>query len=156
MLMPMLWNSDNSFFDFTDPFEDMDRMMNQFFAGRDTTPSALETTKAMKTDVIEGENEYRLEAELPGFAKEDIKVDMKDGIMTIHAAHSENNDEKDENGKYIRRERRSTSYQRSFNVGTELKPEDISAKYENGVLTLTIPKKEVIQQKEEPKRIEVK
>ena len=75
--------------------------------------------------------------------------------MTISAAHSENKDEKDDNGKYIRRERRSSSYQRSFRV-ENLKPEDIIAQYRNGVLTVNIPKKEAVPQKEEAARIEVK
>jgi hypothetical protein len=79
----------------------------------------------------------------------------KTDTLTISASHSENNDEKDENGKYIRRERRSSSYQRSFHV-EGLKPEDIVAQYKNGVLTVNLPKKETIPEKEEAVRIEVK
>ena len=109
----------------------------------------------MKTDVIEKENSYQLEADLPGFNKEDIKIDLKNDVLTISATHNENNDEKDNNGKYIRRERRTSSYQRSFRV-EGLKPEDIIAQYRNGVLTVDIPKKEAIPEKEEASRIEVK
>ena len=109
----------------------------------------------MKTDVIEKENGYQLEAELPGFNKEDISIDLKDDTLTISASHKENKDEKDENGKYIRRERRSSSYQRSFRT-PGLKPEDIIAQYKNGVLTVSIPKKEAIPEKEEAVKIEVK
>ncbi len=149
MLMPMLWNRTNDdWFDFGDTFDAMDRMMNNYF-GNDT----LETTHGMKTDVLEDEKSYKLEAELPGFNKEDIHVDMKDGVLTIAAAHNENKDEK--TGKYIRRERRSSSYQRSFRVQEGVTPEDISAKYENGVLTLTVPKKEALPEKEQVKQIAI-
>lgn len=148
MLMPMVWND----FDVVDPFTEMDNLFNTVFT------NTLEPTKAMRTDVTEEDKDYKLEAELPGFNKEDIGVDLKDGVLTIHAAHKENKDQKDEkSGKYIRRERSEASYQRSFTVGEDVKPEDITAKYENGVLTLTIPKKEeAIEQKEEPKKIEIK
>lgn len=151
MLMPMLWNGD--VMDYTDPFEDMDRAMNHFFGNDDQ--SLEKTTKAMRTDVIEEDKDYKLQADLPGFRKEDIHCDMKDGVLNISASHSENKDEKNEEGKYIRRERRSYSYSRSFNVGDAVKPEDIQAKYENGVLTLIVPKKEALPQVEETKRIEI-
>ena len=113
------------------------------------------STGLMRTDVIEKDNCYQLEAELPGFNKEDIKIDLKNDTLTISASHNENKDEKDENGKYIRRERRSSSYQRSFHV-EGLKPEDIIAQYRNGVLTVNLPKKEAIPEKEEAIQIEVK
>ena len=152
MLMPMLWN-DNRNDDFfgVAPFDAMDHMFNDFWG------STLKSTQAMKTDVIEEEKDYKVQAELPGFQKEDLHVDMKDGNLTISAAHSENKDEKDEKtGKYIRRERREASYQRTFRVGDHLKPEDISAKYENGVLTVIVPKPQVqVEQREEPKRIAI-
>ena len=109
----------------------------------------------MKTDVIEKDNSYQLEAELPGFNKEDISIDLKNEVLTISASHNENKDEKNENGKYIRRERRCSSYQRSFRT-PGLKPEDIIAQYKNGVLTVSIPKKEAIPEKEEAVKIEVK
>jgi HSP20 family molecular chaperone IbpA len=109
----------------------------------------------MRTDVIEKDDSYQLEAELPGFNKEDIKIDLKNDMLTISASHDENKDEKDKEGKYIRRERRTSSYQRSFRV-ENLKPEDIFAQYRNGVLTVNIPKKEAIPEKEEVSRIEVK
>lgn len=145
----MLWRNDNDV-DFMSPFDAMDRAFNDFWG------NGLETTHSMKTDVIEGDHDYKLQAELPGFNKEDLHVDLKNGNLTISASHKENNDEKDSNGRYIRRERRAASYQRSFYVGDDYKPEDISAKYDNGVLTVTLPKKEaVVEQKEEPKRIEI-
>ena len=153
MLMPMLW-SDNDIFDEMNNFFD-----DTFFGGSCQTPRTARqfdtTTGLMRTDVIEKENSYELQAELPGFNKEDIKIDLKNDTLTISASHSENNDEKDDNGKYIRRERRSSSFQRSFHV-EGLKPEDIVAQYRNGVLTVDLPKKEAIPEKEEAIQIEVK
>ncbi len=153
MLMPMLWSNN-------DIFDEMDNFFNDdFFGGNCRMPRERRqfdsTTGLMRTDVIEKDNAYELEAELPGFNKEDIKIDLKDDTLTISASHNENNDEKDKDGKYIRRERRSSSYQRSFHV-EGLKPEDIIAQYRNGVLTVDLPKKEAVEQKKEPIRIEVK
>ena len=153
MLMPMIW-SNNSIFD------EMDDLLNdRFFTGLcdhgRCDDRALQTSNLMKTDVIEKDNSYQLEAELPGFNKEDINIDLKDDILTIKATHNENKDEKDDNGKYIRRERRTSSYQRSFRVDG-LKPEDIIAQYRNGILTVNVPKKEALPHNEEPVKIEVK
>ena len=152
MLMPMLW-SNNSIFD------DMDNFFNDnFWNGVCRTDEAMKDQTGhslMKTDVIERDDSYQLEAELPGFNKEDIKIDLKNDLLTISASHSENSDEKDNNGKYIRRERRTSSYERSFRVH-DLKAEDIIAQYRNGVLTVNIPKKEALPEKEEATRIEVK
>ncbi len=150
MLMPMLWSNN-------DVFDAMDDFFNDGFWGYNA-PAARNLEKGaglMKTDVIEKEDSYQLEAELPGFNKEDISIDLKNDTLTISASHNENKDEKDDNGRYIRRERRSSSYQRSFHV-EGLKPEDIIAQYKNGVLTVHLPKKEAIPQKEEAVRIEVK
>lgn len=152
MLMPMLWSNG-------DVFDEMDNFFNGMFGEerpyRSCNRQFENMTSLMKTDVIEKENGYELQAELPGFNKEDIKIDLKDDVLTISAAHTDNKDEKDENGKYIRRERRSSSYQRSFRV-EGLKPEDIIAQYRNGVLTVDLPKKQLEQKKDEPIRIEVK
>ena len=94
------------------------------------------------TDIQDTGKEYVLEAELPGFNKEDIHVDVQDGVLTISAKHEEKQDEKDEkSGKYVRRERRYGSYQRSFNLnGVDAK--NIQGAYENGVLKLTLPKEQ--------------
>jgi HSP20 family molecular chaperone IbpA len=148
----MLWSNG-------EVFDEMDNFFNGMFGEespyRNCNRQFENMTSLMKTDVIEKENGYELQAELPGFNKEDIKIDLKDDVLTISAAHTDNKDEKDENGKYIRRERRSSSYQRSFRV-EGLKPEDIIAQYRNGVLTVDLPKKQVEQKKDEPIRIEVK
>ncbi len=153
MLMPMLWSNN-------DIFDEMDNFFNDSFWGNTCrSPRAARqfdsTSGLMRTDVIEKDDSYQLEAELPGFNKEDINIDLKNDTLTISASHNENKDEKDDNGKYIRRERRSSSYQRSFHV-EGLKPEDIIAQYRNGVLTVNLPKKEAIPEKEEAARIEVK
>ena len=153
MLMPMLW-SNNNLFDEMDNFFN-DNFWNGMCRADGARQDAGSFTSLMKTDVIEKDNCYQLEAELPGFNKEDINIDLKNDTLTISASHSENKDEKDENGKYIRRERRNSSYQRSFHV-EGLKPDDIIAQYRNGVLTVNVPKKEALPEKEEISRIEVK
>lgn len=97
----------------------------------------------MKTDVKETEGGYMIDMELPGYAKEDIQAELKDGYLIIKANHNENRDEKDTEGNYIRRERYVGSYQRSFFVGKDVKQEDIRAAFRNGILRLAIPKKTV-------------
>lgn len=96
----------------------------------------------MKTDVKETETSYELLVDLPGVKKEDLKVELNDGCLTISAETAQNNDVQDENGKYIRRERFSGTYSRSFYVDKSVTENDIKAKFADGVLTLEIPKKE--------------
>ena len=96
----------------------------------------------MKTDVRDMKDGYELDLDMPGFAKEDIKAELKDGYLTISAASKKDNDQKDENGKYIRRERYAGSCSRSFYVGDQVTEADIKAKFENGTLTLLVPKME--------------
>ena len=97
----------------------------------------------MKTDIKEMENGYEVTMNLPGVKKEDVKAELKDGYLTISASSNSNKDEKDEEGRYIRRERYSGSCSRSFYVGDAMTESDIKAKFENGTLTMMIPKKEV-------------
>ncbi len=97
----------------------------------------------MKTDVQENETDYELEIDLPGFKKDQINVKLEDGYMTISAAKGHDVDKKDKHGKLIRQERYSGAMQRSFYVGESVKVEDVKAKFEDGVLKLTIPKKEL-------------
>ena len=94
----------------------------------------------MKTDVRELDNTYELDVDLPGFKKDEISVDLKNGYLTIGASKGLDRDQKDENGKYIRRERSYGSFTRSFDISA-VNAAAISAKYENGVLTLDLPKK---------------
>ena len=94
-----------------------------------------------KTDIKDNGKEYVLEAELPGFKKEDIHVDIEDGYMTISAERSNETEKKDDKGNFVRRERSYGSFSRSFDVSS-VKTEDITGEYKDGVLTLTMPKKE--------------
>lgn len=96
----------------------------------------------MKTDVKETDQGYEVTMNLPGIKKENVKAELKEGYLTISAASGSENDEKDKDGKYIRRERYYGSCSRSFYVGEEVTQEDIKAKFEDGTLKLTIPKKE--------------
>ena len=103
----------------------------------------------MKTDIRDTDQGYELDIDMPGFKKEDIRAELKNGYLTIEAESSQENQEKDEKGRYIRRERYSGSCRRSFYVGKEVTQEDIRAKFDNGILRLTVPKKEALPKKEE-------
>lgn len=109
----------------------------------------------MSTDVKETENGYEVIMNLPGFAKEDVKGEIKDGYLTVTATTNTSNDEKDVDGRYIRRERYSGSCSRSFYVGEDVTQDDIKAKFEDGTLKLTIPKKEPEQKEEQKRYIEI-
>ena len=100
------------------------------------------STDLMRTDIKDTDGGYEITMNLPGVKKEDVKAELKNGYLTISAVSGNNKDEKDDQGRYIRRERYSGSCSRSFYVGDQLTEEDIKAKFENGTLTMTIPKKE--------------
>ena len=100
------------------------------------------STDLMKTDIKDTDQGYEITMNLPGVKKEDVKAELKDGYLTISATSNSNKDEKDNNGRYIRRERYSGSCSRSFYVGDGVTQDEIKAKFENGALTLTVPKKE--------------
>ena len=95
----------------------------------------------MKTDVKETDTGYEVDIDLPGFKKDEINAQLDNGYLTISAAKGLDKDEKDKKGKYIRKERYAGAMQRSFYVGENLTDEDIKAKYENGILRLSVPKK---------------
>ena len=97
-------------------------------------------TSLMNTDIKENDNDYELTMNLPGVKKEDVTAELKDGYLTIHATSNQNKDEKDEDGKYIRRERYAGSCQRSFYIGEGIRQEDIKASFKHGILKLDIPK----------------
>ncbi|MCR4740231.1 MAG: Hsp20/alpha crystallin family protein [Lachnospiraceae bacterium] len=97
----------------------------------------------MKTDVHEHEDGFEVDIDLPGFKKDEISIALEDGYLSVSAAKALDNDQKDKKGKVIRKERYSGSMQRSFYVGDAITEEDIKAKFEDGVLRLDIPKKEV-------------
>ena len=96
----------------------------------------------MKTDVRETENSYELDIDLPGFKKDEVKVDLKNGYMTISAAKSLDKESEKKNERYIRKERYSGQMSRSFYVGEDVEPKDVSAKFEDGILKVSLPKKE--------------
>ena len=138
MLLPSLMNG--NFFD---------DWMPDFPSGKDFF-RGTGTNGMMKTDVKETEKTFELEMDLPGFKKEDVTAKLDSGYLTISASRNEENDEKDEDGKYIRRERYTGSCSRSFYVGENVTEEDIQAKFDNGTLKLSIPKdipKKVEEQK---------
>jgi HSP20 family molecular chaperone IbpA len=104
----------------------------------------------MRTDVHEKDGRYLLDVDMPGFKKEDVKVSLNDGTLTISAEHHDTNEEKDAKGNVLRQERYSGSCKRSFYVGDSIKQSDIHASYRNGTLSLDIPsaaKKESEEQK---------
>ena len=114
------------------PFRDFEEMSRSFWDNNNVS--------AFRTDITEKDGKYILEADLPGFKKEDISVDIDKDCLTITAEHK--SEEKEENAdSYIRRERYYGSYTRSFNV-KGIDAEAITAAYNDGVLTLTMPKKE--------------
>ena len=140
-MLPSIFG-ENLFDDFFDDFGEFDRMMNRF---NRETGKALYGRKArnlMKTDVRDTGDGYELDVDLPGFRKDEVNVKLNDGYLTISAAKGLDKDDKDKKGNYIRRERYAGAMQRSFYVG-DIKGEDIRARFENGILSLTVPKAEV-------------
>lgn len=109
----------------------------------------------MKTDVKETDNAYELAMDLPGYGKNEVKAELKNGYLIIHASKEEKEDEKDKEGKYIRRERYYGSCSRSFYVGKDVTENDIKAKFDNGILRITVPKKEAKPEIEEKKYISI-
>ena len=108
----------------------------------------------MKTDVRETENSYELDIDLPGFKKDEIQASVENGYLTISAAKGLDKDEKDKEGDYIRRERYAGECSRSFYVGDGLTESDIQARYEDGILKLSVPK-QVAQPAPEKKYISI-
>ncbi len=96
----------------------------------------------MKTDVRETGDSYELDIDLPGFKKDEVSVELKDGYLSISAAKGLDKEEQDKQGRYIRQERYAGSCTRSFYVGEDVEPTDVSAKFEDGILKLSLPKRE--------------
>ena len=147
MLRPSIFN-DNLFDDFFEfPFFD-DRAERKLYGHN--------AKNIMKTDIQEHKDGDELEIDLPGFHKDEIQAELKDGYLTISAAKQLNQDEKEkESGKYIRRERYSGSCQRSFYVGDEITQEDIKAEFKHGILKLFVPKKEAKPEVEQRKFVSI-
>ena len=135
MMMPSIFG-ENLFDDFMNDFafpafEDVDKELY-----------GKHEKNLMKTDVKDTENGYEVDIDLPGFKKDEIKVKLEDGVLTISAAKGLDKDEKDKKGSYLRRERYAGSMSRSFYVGDHVTVEDIHPKYENGILSFSVPKAE--------------
>ena len=105
----------------------------------------------MSTDIKEKESGYELSMEVPGFDKEDLKLELEKGYLTVTAEHKNSNEKKDDEGHIIRQERYYGNTKRSFYVGNEVTEQDIQAKYDKGVLNIFVPKKE--QKKIENKQV---
>ncbi|MCI7813491.1 MAG: Hsp20/alpha crystallin family protein [Lachnospiraceae bacterium] len=133
MMMPSIFG-ENLFDDWMD-FE------RNFFTTKNPNYRKQETS-VMKTDIRETDHGYELDIDLPGFKKEDITAHLENGYLTISATKKVENDEKDKKGNYIRRERYNGSMNRSFYVGEDVRQEDIHAKFEDGILKLSVPKKD--------------
>ena len=130
-MVPSIYG-ENMFDDFFD---------NSFFGGHSPL-FGKHAKNMMKTDVRETESAYELDIDLPGFKKDEISLDLKDGYLTISAEKGLDKDEEDKKGRVLRQERYAGSCSRSFYVG-DVKPEDVKAKYESGVLTVLVPKEDV-------------
>ena len=117
--------------------------------------SSFDRAPAMKTDIQEKDGNYLLDIDLPGFDKDDIKAELKDGYLTISANKDEKKEEKDEKGNYIRRERYTGHCQRSFYVGNQVSQEDISASYKDGILKLVVPNREEKKIEDQTKYIDI-
>ena len=113
------------------------------------------TSNVMRTDIKETQNGYELDIDLPGYKKSDVQAELKEGYLTISASTRKDESEKDKDGKYLRRERYYGSCSRSFYVGDAVTQEDIKARFEDGILKVTVPKKEVKPQVEESKYIAI-
>ena len=111
-------------------------------------------SKIMKTDIKEKTDKYLIGIELPGYQKENIKIDVEDGYLTVHAEINSDNEEKEE-GKFVRKERYVGSCSRSFYVGNEVKSEDMKASFKNGILKIEVPKKEYKKELPEKKYIQI-
>ena len=135
MLMPSIFRENlfDDWFDFPD-FKDLDRTEKRLY-GR-------HADRLMKTDVHEHDDHYEVDIDLPGFAKDEITLELSDGYLTVSAKKGLDHNKSDKQGKMIRQERYEGAMQRSFFVGEEVTEEDVKASYKHGVLSLNIPKKE--------------
>ena len=122
------------------PFHDREEFERSFFYPFDSFFGTSDLAE-FKTDLVDEGDSYLLEADLPGFDKKDIRLDIKDDVLTVKAERHSKTEEKDSHHKVIRRERSYGCYSRQFDV-SGIKTDEIKAKYDNGVLKLTLPKKE--------------
>ena len=135
MLMPSIFRENlfDDWFDFPE-FRDLDRTERKLY-GR-------HAGRLMKTDVHEHDDHYQVDIDLPGFTKDEIRIELNDGYITVSAAKGLDKDENDKKGKLIRQECYAGAMSRSFYVGENITEEDVKASFKHGVLNLNIPKKE--------------
>ena len=136
MLMPSIF-AENLFDDFFDDFS-----MPREFRNMDRRLYGKNAAREMKTDVHEHEDHFEVDIDLPGFKKDEITLTLENGYLTVGAAKGLDKDETDKKGKIIRQERYAGTLQRSFYVGDGLTETDVTARFENGVLSLNVPKRD--------------
>ena len=134
MLMPSIFGENL--------FDEFDNWMDASFNDVDKALYGKHAKNMMKTDVKETEKGYEVDIDLPGFKKDEIQLELNDGYLTISAEKGLDKDEEDEKKHYLRRERYAGSMSRSFYIGEGITEEDIHAKYEYGILKLSIPKEQ--------------
>lgn len=128
---------------FDDMFDDAFSLMPSF--GTRDPLYGKHAKNLMKTDVRETDTGYEIDVDLPGFKKDEVQVQVDNGYLTISAAKGLDKDEQDHKGRYIRRERYAGQCSRSFYVGSGIQPQDVHAKYEDGILRLSLPKGQAAQ-----------
>lgn len=147
------YNNRRNRMQYYDPFRQMEEFEKEFFGNNlDFFPDFSNNLTEFRTDIKDNGDSYTLEADLPGFDKKDINVDISGGRLTISAERHSECEQKDKKNKYVRCERSYGSYSRSFDL-SGVESDKITAKYDNGVLTLTCPKKKEIT--ENSKRLEI-
>ena len=150
MLMPSIFG-ENLFDD-----DWMNFPFNDEFWGKKNPLYGKHAQNMMKTDIRETDGSYELDVDLPGFKKDEIKVQLKDGYLTVSAAKGLDEEEDDKKtGRYIRRERYAGACERSFYVGEDVTQEDIKGEYKHGILKLFVPKKEAKPVSNDPKYITI-
>lgn len=141
MLYPSVFSND-----FADDF------FNDFFAA--SMKRVTYGSNSMRTDIKELDDSYELDVQLPGYNKEDVEVEIKNGYLTVRANHTENTEDK-EDGKYIRKECYTGSCERSYYVGDKLTSDDVKANFSNGVLQLTVPKEDKLPEREQKQLVQI-
>ena len=144
MLMPSVFGSNF-----------MDDVFDDFFGTPFPQTAHTYSQASMKADIMETDKAYVIDMDLPGYNKKDVQAELKDGYMTVTAHHDNTNEEKNKEGKVIRKERFQGVCRRSFYVGDQVTEKDIKAKFKDGVLTLEIPKIEEKPEVEEKKYIAI-
>ncbi len=150
MMVPMRRNRNLLSELMTDPFD-------AFFDAAAAPMQAMQkmSPTLMRTDIKETDSGFELVIDLPGFKKDDVQAELKDGQLTITAQTQSESEDKDEEGTYVRKERFSGKCSRTFFVGEDIEEDDIKAKFEDGVLKIAVPKKQEQPKLEEKKTISI-